>query len=594
VRRLLVAFLVLLAPAAPAAAQGLAMHGEPRYPAGFAHFDYVNPDAPKGGSLRMARTGSFDSLNPFSVIGVPAQGLTLTFQSLLARSADEPFSLYPQIAESVEVTEDRSQVTFRLDPEARFHDGAHVTADDVLFTWEALRRNGRPNHRTYYNQVERAEKLDERRVRFHLGGGNRELPLLLGLMPILSASAMAGREIGRPTLEPIVGTGPYRVAAVDPGRSIAYRRIDGHWSEKLGSARGRHNFDEVRYDYYRDDATRLAAFRAGQYDVREEADPRLWAEAYDFPARREGRVRLEGFPHGRPSGLYGIVLNARRPPFDDPRVRRALALALDFEWLNRTYFHGAYARTASLFGGSDLAADGPADARERALLAPFPDALPAAALAGAFRPGNGEAGVRESLLAARDLLAEAGWRHVDGRLAGPDGRPLRFEIMLVRRDEERVALAWSQALARLGVTADVRNVDTAQYQSRLDAFDYDAIFYNWLVSLSPGNEQAFYWGSAAAGQTGSRNYPGIRSPAIDAAVEALVGAHDRAGLAAAARVLDRVLMWGGWAVPLWHLPEDRLAYWDRFGRPAATPLYGYQLDAWWEDADRTAAIGPRR
>ena len=564
------------------AEHAIAMHGEPRYPAGFGHFDYVDPQAPKGGSLRMARLGSFDTLNPFVVIGVPADGLRLTVQGLMARAMDEPFTLYPQVAASVSTDDRQSFVEFAIEPTARWHDGSQVTAADVLFSYRTLRERGRPNHRAFYGQVVEAEAVDAMTVRYHIDGRNRELPLLLGLMPVLQEAEFAGREFRGPSLTPLQGSGPYRIESVDPGRGIVYRRIPGHWTEALASGRGRHNFDIVAYDYYRDDATRLAAFRSGGYDLREEPSPQAWAESYDFPAAARGEVKLEEFRHGRPSGLYGIVTNTRRPMFADRATRAALAHALDFEWLNRTYFHGAYRRTDSMYANSRMAPAGPPGEAELAILQPFRDEVPAAVFGPPYRPPGDGMDRRERLLAAREGLLRAGWAVRDGRMVdGKSGAPFRFEIMLASRAEERVALHRAEQLGRLGIAVEVRLVDSSQYQQRLDAFDYDAIFFDWFQSLSPGNEQAFYWSSESAGQPGSRNYAGVSSPAVDAAVQALLAARERPQLEAAAAALDRLLIWGHYAIPLYHLPVDRLAYWDRFGPPAPTPLYGYQIDTWW-------------
>ena len=588
---LLAALSVGAAPRAGADGHGIAMHGAPKYPAGFAHFDYADPDAPKGGELRRAVVGSFDSLNPFIVKGTPARGRHLVHETLLKRSWDEPFSLYGLIAESVEAPEDRSAATFVLRPEARFHDGSPVTADDVVFSWETLKDRGRPNHRLYYRQVRRVERPGPRTLRFVFETpADRELPLIIGLMPILSKSWYAAAAFDETTLDPPMGSGPYRVEGVDPGRAVVYRRDPGYWGRDLAVNRGQHNFDRVRYDYYRDGAVMLEAFQAGEYDFRRETSAARWATAYDFPAAAEGRVRRARLAHGRPSGMFAFVFNTRREIFADRAVRYALAHAFDFAWVNRVLLHGAYTRTRSVFDNSELAARGLPQGGERALLEPFRDRLPPEVFARAYDPPGVAGGARANLRAARRLLAEAGWTVQDGalrRTAG--GPPMAFEILLAHPEREKIALAFARNLARLGVEARIRTVDTTQYQYRLNVYDFDVIAYHWGMSLSPGNEQAFYWGGAAAAQEGTRNYPGVRDPAVDALIRRMTRARGRGAFVDAVRALDRVLLWGHYFVPLYHLADDRIAWWDRFGRPDSAPLYGAVLETWWADPARAAA-----
>lgn len=593
----LLAALVLIAPLpATAADHAIAMHGAPKHGPDYTHFGYVNPQAPKGGDLVLSRVGSFDSLNPFTIKGVPADGLGLTYQSLLQRNWDEPFTLYALLAERVSMPDDRGSVTFTLRLGARFHDGSPVTVDDVVFSLETLRRSGRPNHRFYYREVVEIRRGGPREVTFVFRpGGNRELPLILGLMPILSKAAWRGRRFDATTYDPILGSGPYRIDAIDTGRSITYRRIPGHWSENLPAARGQHNFDRIRYDYYRDASAAFEAFKAGRVDLRAESDPQRWAIGYDFPAAARGDVVLAERAHGRPSGMRGFVFNSRRPLFADPRVRRALSQAFDFAWVNRTYFHDAYSRTASYFDNSELAAKGPPSLAELPLLAPFRQTLPPALFDKAYLPpGANPRGLRGALRAARRDLAAAGWEIRDLRLVNRDtGAPMRFEIMLARREDERLALSFARNLERLGVEAEIRTVDTAQYQERLATYDFDMIINFWGQSLSPGSEQAFYWSSASATADGTRNYPGIREPAVDTLIAAITAAPDRAGLIAATRALDRVLLWGDYVVPLYHLTADRVAHWNKFGHPAAPPLYGFRRETWWHDANKAAAVGRR-
>ncbi|MEI6558260.1 MAG: extracellular solute-binding protein [Rhodospirillaceae bacterium] len=585
---------LLLAFPAPARADGpvhgVAMHGAPKYAAGFTAFDYVNPEAPKGGTLRWAMTGSFDSLNPFIVRGRPAPGAADLFESLMARAQDEPFSLYGLIAETIETPGDRSWVEFRLRPEARWQDGTAITAADVLFSWQTLRAHGRPNHRAYYSRVSRAEAPDARTVRFSFaplpdGAFDRELPLILGLMPVLSRAWWQGREFEATTLEPPLGSGPYRIAAVQPGRSVEYRRLPDYWGRDLPVRRGTGNPDVIRYDVYRDDGVALEAFKAGEADLRREANPTRWATGYDFPAARDGRVRREALAHGRPEPMRAFIINSRRWPFQDRRVREALGLAFDFAWINRSLFHGAFRRSPSYYPNSELAATGLPGPEETALLAPFRTELPPELFT---RPpalpetdGSGPAGLRANLRAAQGLLREAGWRVEGGALVDAEGRPFAFEMLLSAPGDEKIALEFARALARLGIAARVRTVDSAQFQGRLDGFDYDLVLYQWLSTLSPGNEQAIFFGSAAAELAGGRNYAGVRSAAVDALAGALGQAPDRAALVARVRALDRVLIWGYYAVPLFYLGEDLVASWCWLHRPAVVPVYGFLPEVWW-------------
>ncbi len=569
------------------AAGAIAMHGAPKQAAGYKHFSYVNPDAPKGGRLVLGRVGSFESLQHFIVRGARGDGRHLSHQSLLARSQDEPFTLYALIADDVSTPPDRAAVTFQLNPRARFHDGSKITVEDVIFSREILAAKGRPNHRYFYNQVAAVERSGRRTVTFRFKDNrNREMPLIMGLMPILSKASFRNRVFDKVSLKPILGSGPYVVDKVDAGRSLQYRRLKDYWARDLPSQRGQHNFDIVRYDYYRDDSVMLEAFNAGKVDLRVERDPRLWAQAYDTPARRSGRVKLMAFAHRRPAGMYAIALNSRRPHFRDRRVRAALAQAIDFKWLNRTLFHGAYARTRSYFENSELAATGLPSAAETALLSPYRNTLPGEVFNRAYAPptADGSGRLRGNIRTARDLLAQAGWHVKNLKLHHADyGEAFNFEILLLRRSNRKLALHLARNLEKLGIDAAVRLVDTAQYQERINTYDFDAIFQLWEPSLSPGNEQAFYWGSKAARHAGSRNYPGIQVAAVDALVQKISDAPDRASLVTAVRAMDRVLQWGHYVIPLFHQKADRVALWDKFKRPKQLPLYGYRLETWWAD-----------
>ncbi len=582
-------FLVTLTSWRAAAAPAIAMHGGPAENPNSNHFAYVNPDAPKGGRLVLGRTGGFASMQHFIVRGARGAGRHLSHQSLLARGQDEPFTLYALIAEDVSTPPNRSSVTFRLRPGARFHDGSEITVNDVIFSHRTLRAKGRPNHRYFYGQVATVETSQPRTVTFRFKDNtNREMPLIMGMMPILSKASFASRRFDRVSLESVLGSGPYLAEKVDPGHSIQYRRLPNYWARDLAAQRGQHNFDVVRYDYFRDDTAMLEAFKAGKIDVRLEHEPQFWTQAYDITARRDGRINLIEFEHGRPAGMFGVVLNTRRRQFRDPRVREALANALDFEWLNKTLFHDAYHRTRSYFENSELAATQAPSRAELALLAPYRASLPGEIFTTSHEPpkGGGQVSMRDRLRAnlrrAAKLLAAAGWRIKDLQLRHEDGgAAFEFEIILRRRSNERLALHLARNLEKLGIAVQVRLVDGAQYQQRTNTFDFDAIFHRWEPSLSPGNEQAYYWGSAAADNPGSRNYPGIRVPAIDALIGRISDAPDRASLVTAVRAMDRILQGGHYVVPLFHQKTDRVALWDKFGRPDRTPLYGFRLETWW-------------
>lgn len=586
------------APGAGACAQarhGIAMHGEPALPADFQRLRYANPHAPKGGRLTHGILGTFDSLNPFIVKGLaPTQIRGYVIESLMARGYDEPFTLYGLLAQSVETDAERSFVTFTLNPAARFSDGKPVTAADVVFSWELLRDRGRPNFRTYYAKVAKAEALSERVVRFDLSGADdRELPLILGLMPILARHAINPQTFEETTLDPILGSGPYVIAAVDPGRSVTLRRDRNYWGRDLPINRGFWNFDEIRYEYFRDANSHFEGFTKGLYDVRSEHDPSRWQRAYDVPAARDGRIIKEAFPTGMPKGFSALVFNTRKAVFSDSRVREAIALLFDFEWLNHNYFFDLYQRSASYFEGSELSARGrPADARERTLLAPYPDAVRADVMEGTWQPpvSDGSGRDRRTLKRALAMLEAAGYEFVGTVLRSKATRqPLTFEVLVTTREQERLALALSRDVKRAGIAARVRVVDAVQYDRRRINYDFDMIEYRWDQSLSPGNEQAFYWGSAAADAPGTRNYMGAKSAAIDAMIAALLRARAREEFVSAVRALDRVLISGFYGIPLFHLPEQWVARWSQIEHPAETSLFGYLPETWWH---RTARGGP--
>jgi peptide/nickel transport system substrate-binding protein len=570
------------------ARQGIAMHGEPALAVDFKSLRYVNPNAPKGGRLVQGVVGTFDSVNPLIVKGLTLGKIRdLVIEGLLARNYDEPFTLYGLLAQTVETDADRSYVTFNLNPAARFSDGKPVTAEDVIFSWQLLRDKGRANYRTYYSKVSKAEKVGPLSVRFDLSGANdRELPLILGLMPVLPKHAINPNTFEETTFEPMIGSGPYVFGAIDPGRSMTFKRNPDYWGKNLPINRGLWNFDEIRYDYFRDGNVQFEAFRKGLFDFRVEVDPGRWVTAYDIPAVRDGRIVKENFATGLPKGPSGLVFNTRRPIFADVRVREALLLLFDFEWINRNLYFSRYQRTGSYFEGSELSSRGrPADARERALLAAFPGVVRPDVMAGTWAPPatDGSGRDRASLKRALGLLNAAGYSLVGTELrARSNGAPFAFEILCTTREQERLALAYSHQLERAGISASVRLVDAVQFEHRRINFDFDMMEYRWDQSLSPGNEQAFYWGSAAADQDGSRNYMGVKSAAIDALIAALLQARSREQFVSAVRALDRVLISGFYIVPLFHATDQWVARWTRVQHPTGTSLYGYLPETWWQ------------
>ena len=585
--------LAALAPNASAQPMhGIAMHGEPALGPEFKAFPSVNPAAPRGGRLNLGTQGTFDSLNPFIIKGIPAQGLReYVYESLMARSPDEPFTLYGLVAEKVEAPADRSSVTFFLNNQASFSDGRPITADDVLFSHAMLKDKGFPYHRGYYKKVAKAFAIDARTVRFEFDeAGDRELALIMGLMPVLPRHRFTPETFERTTLEAPIGSGPYRVESIDTGRSIVYRRNQNYWGKDLNVRRGRFNFDEVRFEYFRDSNALFEAFKAGTIDARTEDDPGRWAEGYRISAVDEGRIIKREFPTGLPAGMSALVFNTRKPVFADVRVRRALIHAFDFAWVNQNLYHSLYKRTESLFQRSTLSSSGvPADPSERALLATFPDAVTPEMMAGSYRLPDSQVGAsnRENLKRAASLLAEAGYRLEGERLIETTtGRPLQFEFLARTRAQERMLLNYEKPLRQLGIKVSIRQVDDAQYWSRLKSFDFDMIQWHWGASLSPGNEQANRWGSAAAGTQGSLNFAGVKNSAADAMVEAILKANAKDDFASAVRALDRVIMSGHYMIPLFHVQGQWIAHWRHLQAPERTALFGPDFDTWWMEGDK--------
>jgi len=566
------------------------MHGEPKYGPAFTHLDYANPDAPKGGTVRQAAIGTFDNLNPFAIKGKAAEGLSLVYDRLMARVWDEPFTMYPLIAEKADVADDRSSVTFHLNPAAKFNDGTPITAEDVKFSFETLREFGRPNMRRIYKLVDETKITDERTIYFHFGAGHdKETVMILAMMPVLSKAWWSGKEFDATVLEAPLSNGPYRIAEIDPGRKIVYERVPEYWAKDLPVNKGHFNFDRVIYDYYRDDTVAFEAFKSGNFDLRRELNAGKWATAYDFPALQKGEVKKEALPHGRPERVRSLIFNTRRAPFDDIKVREALGLALDFEWMNANLFHGQYRRIASFFPNSSLAAEGEPSPAELALLEPFRTDLPATVFGAAWQPtgGGDQSAQRANMKRANELLKEAGWVIRDGkRVNEKTGAPFTFEILLDSPEDEKVALSFIDSLGRLGIKANVRVLDAANFRGRINEYDFDMMVYHWINTLSPGTEQTLYWGCAAAKEQGRWNYPGICNPAVDALATGIANAKDRDDLVAHARALDRVLTWNYYVIPLYYAGVDYVAYRAFIRHPETTPLYGMVTETWWAETSQ--------
>jgi microcin C transport system substrate-binding protein len=584
-----------LAAAQPAGPQhAIAMYGDVKYPADFTHFGWVNPDAPKGGTLAMSASGTFDSLNPYILRGTAASGLSLIFETLMTPSLDEPFTYYGLVAESVETPEDRSWVKFTLNPNARWHDGQPITAEDVIFSFEILTTKGHPMYRSYYANVVKAEKTGEREVTCTFEGGvNRELPLIMGQLPVLPKHYYENLDFEKTSLKQPIGSGPYKIKSFEPGRSIVYERVPDYWGADLPVNKGRYNYDNIRFEYYRDRDVAFEAFKAGDFDLWSENSAKRWATGYEGNAFKRDLIVKETLPTRPVARMQGYVFNLREDKFKDPRVREALDYAFDFEWINKNLMYDAYERIESYFHGEpDLASSGLPTGKELALLEPHRDQLPEEVFAKEYHPPrtDGSGNNRENLRHAFQLLQEAGWVVEDGRLVNQEtGEPMQFEILLYDPASERYAAPWVDNLKRLGVDAHIRIVDTAQYQNRMDNFDFEVTTELWAQSDSPGNEQRDMWGAAVADVPGSRNVAGIKDPVVDALIDKVIAAETREDLEAAVRALDRVLLWGHYVVP--HFVDDgyRVAYRNKFERPEVMPEEGPDFMAWWVDPGKPGA-----
>ncbi|WP_460045167.1 extracellular solute-binding protein [Pseudomonas sp. S2_H01] len=565
----------------------------PKYPADFKHFDYVNPDAPKGGILRSAGFGGFDSLNPFISKGVPADDIGLIYDTLARQGLDEPFTEYGLIAGKIEKAPDNSWVRFYLRPEAKFNDGHPVRAEDVVFSFNTLIKDGSPLYRSYYADVDQVVAEDPLTVLFKFKhNDNRELPLIIGQLPVLPKHWWATRDFNKGNLEIPLGSGPYKVVDVKAGRSVRYERVKDYWGKDLPVNKGLYNFDRLSTDYYRDNTVALEALKAGAFDFWQEMTAKNWATAYDVPAVREGRLIKEEIPNGNPQGMQGFIFNLRKPMFQDIRVRQALSLLLDFEWTNKQLFFGTYTRTKSYFDNSDMASRGlPSDA-ELKILEPLRDKLPAPLFTDEFKlpVTDGSGIIRDQQRKAFQLLKDAGWKIVGDKMVDTEGKPVSIEFLLAQTEFERVLLPFKRNLADIGINLDIRRVDVSQYITRRRSRDYDMIVGSFPQSSSPGNEQREYWDSSAADKPGSYNLIGLKDPAVDTLVSGLINADSRQSLIDHARALDRALLWGYYVIPNWHIKTWRLAYWDHLGHPKKSPLYDIGTMTWWVKPDATPAI----
>ncbi len=565
-------------------AHAISMHGLPKYEKNFKNFDYVNPNAPKGGTIKFHQIGSFDTLNNFILKGSPAANLSQIHDSLLVQSYDEPFTMYGLIAENISVPKDRSWVIFKIRKEAKFHDGSSIRVEDIIWTLNILKEKGHPFYKFYYKSIEKAEKIDDLHVKFSFNEkSNLELPLIIGQMKILSKKFWENK-FENVLLESPIGSGPYRVKSFKTGRNIEFERVNNYWGKNLAVNKGKFNFNKLIIEYFRDATVALEAFKSGDYDFRMENQAKRWANAYNFPSIKNGNVIKESIKHEIPSGMQGFFINTRKEKFKDSTVRKALNYAFDFEWTNKILFFNQYKRTNSFFSNSELAArDLPSD-KELELLNKFKNKLPETVFNEIFQnPVNSGTGdLRKNLRIADQLLFDSGWIIKNGkRINKKTGLPLEFTILLVSPEFERIALPFARNLKRIGIEAKVRTVDSAQYERRLETFSFDMTVISLGQSLSPGNEQRDYWHSSSSNIEGSRNYAGVSDPIVDFLIEKIIKAKDRMALVSATKALDRILLNGNYVIPHWHIQNFRVAYWNKFSKPEKSPKYDLGLDTWW-------------
>lgn len=581
--------LILLLPRAALADHdiGIAMHGAPKYQAGFDHLDYANSDAPKGGDLRLAKAGTFNNLNGLVFTGNNAEGLENFNDKLMQRVWDEPFSMYGLVAESIDLAPDRSWITFHLRKEARFHDGVPMTAADVKYSFDMYRQYGHPVRRRVYGLVTKVEILSDHDIKFTFGPGyDHECVMILAMMPVLPKHYWEKHDITKTTLVPPVGSGAYKIRSVDPGRKIVYERVKDYWAKDLPVNKGQYNFDTVTYTYFRDDDIALQAFKSGDYNLRREYDIAKWQTRYDFVDQSHGAFVREEIPYHRPDMLKALIFNTRQPVFADARVREALSYMFNGDWLNKTLYFGRMKRIDSTFPNSPLAPSGKPEGEELRLLQQYKQYLSPDVFGDSYVPPDGMG--RDNKRKAIALLKEAGWKFVDEKLVNDKGETLSFEILLGDPADQKIALEYARSLAAIGVDVRVRSVDNAQFIGRLDDYDYDMVLYKWINSLSPGNEQVNYWGSKSAHSKGARNYAGIDNPGIDALADSIGRSETRETLVARAHALDRALMAGHYMIPLFYLGMDLLAYTRDIHRPSVTPMSGVVLESWWWNAANKA------
>ncbi len=555
-------------PALAKEQHGLAMVGAPSMPEGFTHFNYANPDAPKGGTFRQAILGNFDTLNPFSLKGTAAQSLNLVYDRLMMRSWDEPFTLYPLIAESVDIPDDRSSITFTLNPAAKFQDGTPITADDVLYSFNTLKDNGRPNMRNTYKLVTKADKINDRKIRFTLSPDRtNETVLILAMMPVLSKTWWTGQDLNKTILTSPNSTGPYRITSVKVGRRVVMERNPDYWAKDLPVAKGLYNFDRIIFNYFKNQTTAFESFKSGDTDIWIDTNPAHWSNAYNFPAVQNKLVRKEDIKHGRVEKMWGFIFNTRRPPFDNRDIRAALSLVIDYDWINKNIFYGQYRTITSYFPNSSLAANDK-------------DSMP---------PATGsQSALRANRIAADALLVKSGWIIQNGKRTNIKTREVMdFEILIGAPEEEKLALSFKRSLAQLGITVTLRTLDAAAFQSRLSDYDYDMVLYNWQNTLSPGSEQSVYWGCAAAKEKGRFNYAGICDPRIEDLIVKIPNAKTTTEMTESVHPLDKILMSEHYTIPLFYTGRDFVSSWARVNHPETPSLYGNIMESWWVEPQKS-------
>jgi len=572
---------------------GIAMHGLPMHGSDEKHLPYVNPDAPKGGVLRLGVYGSFDNLNRIAFKGSRAAGLGYINDTLMRRVWDEAFSLYGLIAEYAEMPEDRSSITFYINPKAKFHDGSPITREDVLFSLETFQNKGTPNQKKTYGKVIKTELVDQNGIKMiFVNNEDKELPLIIaGFLPIVPKKYYENIDVTKTFLDIPLGSGPYTIESLEPGRQIKYQRVKDYWAKDLLANKGQYNFDTLIYDYYKDSNVLLEAFKVGEYDYRREYNAKRWQSNYTFDAVDREDVILQEMKNDRPTGMNALVMNSRKEIFNNPQVRLALSYAYDHEWINKALYNNAYTRTDSYFDNSPLASSGLPSENELKLLNPWKNQLPKEIFNQTYQPpvSDGSGMPRDNLRIAKKILEGEGWFVEDGKLI-KDGKEFAFEFLIVSPSVEKIALAFQKTLEVLGITMSVRTVDSSQYQARMLNYDFDMIKASWNVSLSPGNEQQFYWGSEVGKKDGSKNYAGVNSPVVDSLIETLIGAKTREELTTAIHALDRVLLWGHYVIPLYHSNTDRIAYWNFLEFPDEIPLYGLVIESWWANSEKASKL----